>query len=128
LIADKNRHLLDFLLGELTAEGYEVRIARDARQILEEIAAGDPVDLLIFDLEIPGIDNSKIIEVAQTRRPPLPVIIHTFLTDESARDTAGTDEIYIQKSGNIDRLKKAIEDTVQKYYPDRLELPRPQSV
>jgi hypothetical protein len=60
-----------------------------------------------------------ILQTTQTHQPPLPVIIHTFLTEESARDIVGQTEVYIEKSGNIDHLKAAIRDMLQKFYPDR---------
>ncbi len=120
LVADKNKNVRDFLHRELAAEGYEVVVARDGSQILAEIDREDGLDLLVFDLEMPGADSSKIFEKAQNRRPPLPVIIHTFLTEESERDSSlDKREIYIEKSGNIDHLKAAIADVLKQFYPDR---------
>jgi len=120
LIADKNRNVRDFLRRELSAEGYEVWVAEDGDRILAEIEREDGVDLLVFDLEMPDVDSSKIFEKTQERRPPLPVIVHTFLTEESERKNSGMGEIYIEKSGNIDHLKAAVADMLKKFYPDRL--------
>ena len=120
LVADKNKNVRDFLHRELAAEGYEVVVAEDGSQILAEIDREDGLDLLVFDLEMPDADSSKIFEKTQNRRPPLPVIIHTFLTEESERDSSlDKGEIYIEKSGNIDHLKAAIADMLKKFYPDR---------
>jgi DNA-binding response OmpR family regulator len=119
LVADKNRHVRDFLRRELSAEGYEVCVAKDGGQIFAEIDGEAPPDLLVFDLEMPDTESSRILETTQTRQPPLPVIIHTFLTEESARESVGTTEIYIEKSGNIDHLKSAIKDILEKFYPER---------
>jgi DNA-binding response OmpR family regulator len=120
LIADKNRNVRDFLRRELSAEGYEVAVAGDGGRILEEIDREDGVDLLVFDLEMPNADSSKIFEKTQNRRPPLPVVIHTFLTEESERGfSLNRGEIYIEKSGNIDHLKTAIADMLKRFYPDR---------
>jgi len=120
LVADKNKNVRDFLLRELAAEGYEVVVARDGGRILAEIDREDGLDLLVFDLEMPDTDSTKIFEKAQNRQPPLPVIIHTFLTEESERDSSlDKGEIYIEKSGNIDHLKAAVADTLKKFYPER---------
>ncbi|MHC1727146.1 MAG: response regulator [Syntrophobacteraceae bacterium] len=118
LIADKNKNVRDFLRRELSAEGYEVIAARDGNQLLDALSS-DPPDLLVLDLEIPDSDSSKILEMTQTRQPPLPVIIHTFLTEESERDNLTETRLYIEKSGNIDHLKTAIHEMLQKFYPDR---------
>ena len=120
LVADRNRNIRDFLRRELSAEGYEVAVAGDGGQILAEIERENGVDLLVFDLEIPDADSSKIFEKIQRRQPPLPVVIHTFLTEESERDfSLNKGEIYIEKSGNIDLLKTAIADMLKRFYPDQ---------
>lgn len=119
LIADKNKNVRDFLRRELTAEGYEVIAARDGNQLLDAICRGDPLDLLILDLEIPDSDSSKILEMTQTRNPPLPVVIHTFLTEESERDDLSRAWLYIEKSGNIDHLKSAVGEMLRRFYPER---------
>ncbi|MGO9021432.1 MAG: response regulator [Syntrophobacteraceae bacterium] len=120
MVADKNRNVRDFLRRELSAEGYEVVVAGDGGQILAQIESENGVDLLVFDLETPGADSSKIFEKTQNRRPPLPVVIHTFLTEESERDISlNKGEIYIEKSGNIEHLKTAIEDMLNRFYPDQ---------
>jgi DNA-binding response OmpR family regulator len=120
LVADKNRNVRDFLRRELSAEGYNVAVARDGGEILAEIDREAGVDLLVFDLETPDADSSKIFEKSQNRRPPLPVVIHTFLTEESERDfSLHKGEIYIEKSGNIEHLKTAIADMLNRFYPDQ---------
>jgi DNA-binding response OmpR family regulator len=120
LVADRNRNVRDFLRRELSAEGYEVAVAGDGDRILAEIEREDGVDLLVFDLEMPDADCSKIFEKTQKRRPPLPVVIHTFLTEESERNfSLNKGEIYIEKSGNVDHLKTAIADMLKRFYPDR---------
>jgi len=120
LVADKNKNVRDFLQRELAAEGYDVVVAGDGGRILAELDRDDTLDLLVFDVEMPDTDNAKVFEKTQNRQPPLPVIVHTFLTEESERDSSLTKEdIYIEKSGNIDYLKTAIADML------KTSLPRP---
>ena len=120
MVADRNRNVRDFLRRELSAEGYEVAVASDGGQILAYIEGESVVDLLVFDLEMPDVDSSKIFEKTQNRRPPLPVVIHTFLTEESERDfSLNNGEIYIEKSGNIEHLKAGIADMLNRFYPDQ---------
>ncbi len=117
LVADKNKNVRDFLRRELTSEGYEVVTAKDGFQLLQEIAGENPPDLLVLDLEIPDMHSSAVLERAQTRNPPLPVVVHTFLTEE--RESTGETELYIEKSGNIDHLKSAIAVMLGRFYPER---------
>lgn len=118
LVADKNRNVRDFLIRELSAEGYETTSAKDATFVLEIIAGEDPPDLLILDLEIPGMDSARVFGKTQSHNPPIPVIVHTFLTEESERAAMGETEIYIEKSGNIDHLKSAVADMLKRFYPE----------
>lgn len=117
LIADRNKNVRDFLRREFSAEGYEIITARDGNQVLQEIGRDSPPDLIILDLEIPDADSSEILEKAQTRNPPLPVVIHTFLTEECERDKQSETEVYIEKSGNIDHLKTAVADMLNRFNP-----------
>jgi CheY-like chemotaxis protein len=39
--------------------------------------AGEPVDLLVSDLAMPGMDGLTLIRAAQSRRPALPAILLT---------------------------------------------------
>jgi DNA-binding response OmpR family regulator len=116
LIADRNKNVRDFLRREFSSEGYGIITARDGNQVLEEIGRENPPDLLILDLEIPDADSSEILEKAQRRNPPVPVVIHTFLTEESERDTLRDSEIFIEKSGNVDYLKSAVADMLQRFH------------
>ncbi len=120
LVADKNRNVRDFLRRELSAVGYEVTVAVDGSRILSEIARENEVDLLVYDVEMPDADSSEIFEKTQKRNPPLPVIIHTFLTEECERNfSPDKGEIYIEKSGNIEHLKSAIAEILKRFYPER---------
>lgn len=120
LIADRNKNVRDFLRREFSAEGYEIITAKDGTEVLLEIGRDTPPDLIILDLEIPDADNSKILERAQTRNPPLPVVIHTFLTEETERDSQSETNVYIEKSGNVDHLKSAVADMLHRFNPELL--------
>jgi CheY-like chemotaxis protein len=117
-IAEKNRSVRDFLLHELSSGGYNVTVVESGAQICAEIGGEHPPDLLIMDLEIPDADSAEIFEKTQRRTPPLPVIVHTFLTEESERDNLDKENIYLEKSRNIDYLKAAIVDMLKRFYPD----------
>lgn len=112
LVADRNADVRDCLRRELSAESYKIIIAESSERILEEIGRDDPPDLLILDFEIPGIGSAGIFEKAQGRNPPLPVIVHTFLTEESERDSPSRTEVYIKRSGNIDCLKSVVAEVL----------------
>jgi CheY-like chemotaxis protein len=78
LIADRNPRVRDFLRRELISDGYQTKIAKDGREVLQVIDADESCELLILDLDMPHMSGLSVLETIQRRKPSLPVIIHTF--------------------------------------------------
>ena len=52
--------------------GYEVHVAQDGRQALERLG-GEPVDCVILDLEMPGMDGFEVLRTLEKKGVPVPV-------------------------------------------------------
>ena len=118
LIADRNPHVRDFLKRELVAEGYEVRLARNVRETLGSIYDPEPLDLLILDLDLPDANELNILEKVRDRMPSLPVIVHTYMTDDKGRSLSLNSATFVEKEGsNIDGLKRVVRETLMRSYP-----------
>jgi len=118
LIADRNRHVRDFLRRELSAEGYEVEVARDGREVLSRINGDDPPHLLILDLEIPYLDEPEVWARLKDRQPALPVVIHTFLPEYPTNLTLPIAAAFLEKKGDTDLLKTVVAEVIEKHYPE----------
>ncbi len=119
LIADRNRHVREFLRRELTAEGYQVEVARDGREVLVWLGGEAPPDLLILDLEVPYVVELEVLTRLRERRPPLPVVIHTFLPESSHHMLMPPEAAFLEK-GNTEHLKAVVAEVIQKNYQHRL--------
>jgi CheY-like chemotaxis protein len=119
LIADRNRHVRDFLRRELTAEGYRVEMAADGQEILRRIDGADRPHLLILDLEIPYLDDA-VWGRLQDCQPPLPLVIHTLLPQHPTNQTFPFAAAFLEKAGDTDRLKTVVAEVIAKYYPQGL--------
>jgi len=118
LIADRNRHIRELLRRELEADGYRVRLAKDGKQVFTVINSAEPLDLLILDLEIPYVDGVEIIERLKDREPPVPVVIHTFFSEDVKSSAVEKASGIVEKTGNnIDHLRSVVEKVLQKFYP-----------
>jgi CheY-like chemotaxis protein len=117
LIADRNRHVRDFLRRELTAEGYQVEVAADGREILSRINGNDRPHLLILDLEIPYLDEPEVWARLKDCQPPLPLVIHTLLPEYPTRKTCPIAAAFLEKRGDTDQLKAVVAELIDKYYP-----------
>ena len=119
LVADRNRHVLDLLKRELSMDGYSIQLAKDDREVLENLGGDAPPDLLVLDLEIPYGGGLKLVEALKVKSPRLPIIIYTLFTEymqhPSLRRVAG----FVEKSENIDTLKLKVIEVLRKHYPTR---------
>jgi CheY-like chemotaxis protein len=118
LIADRNRHVRDFLRRELIAEGYQVEMAADGREVLSRINGTDPPHLLILDLEIPYLDEPEVWDRLKDCQPPLPLVIHTLLPHYPTNLTLPVAAAFLEKKGDTDLLKAVVAEVIDKYYPE----------
>ena len=117
LIADRNRHVRDFLRRELSAEGYQVEVARDGREVLDRLNGEAPPHLLILDLEIPYLEEPEVWARLKDRQPPLPVVIHTLLPEYPTNLTLPIAAVFLEKKGDTDQLKAIVAEVIAKHYP-----------
>lgn len=120
LIADRNRHIRDFLRREMLAAGYHPELAKDGREVLKWIRSGEIFDLIILDPDLPDAGEIKILKTLQDQIPTLPIVIHTFLSDFTQLPAVVRPLAMVVKNGDsIDNLKKVIAQTLEASRPKR---------
>ena len=88
LVVDDEASIRDLLSKTLALADYDVDVAHDGRAALERMRLFS-YDLLITDLNMPGIDGLTVIHEARRLHENLPVIIITgFSTEASAIEAA----------------------------------------
>jgi DNA-binding NtrC family response regulator len=109
LIADRNRHVRDFLKRELSAAGYRLQLAKDGREVLRWVRSGELFDLIILDPDLPDAGEIKILKTLQAQMPSVPIVIHTFLADYTQLPTdIGSLATVVKNGDSIDNLKKVV--------------------
>jgi len=119
LVADRNRHVREFLRRELEAEGYEVQVARDGREVRDLLNGSVPPDLLVLDLEIPYLEELAEQAHFQDQNPPVPLIIHSFGEDSPSLAQMAGAAAFLEKTEDPARLKELVAEVLAKYYPGR---------
>ena len=115
LIADRNRHVREFLKREMLAEGYQVWLAKSGREILKLACCEEPLDLLIMDPDLPDASEIDIIDKLQNRIPTLPIVIHAYRSDYANCHSLLSTAAFVEKNGNsIESLKKAVSEIFRK--------------
>ena len=116
LIVDDSHDMLEVLrrqLGELGYNTYQASNVVDAVDILK----GSTPDMLITDLQMPGVDGMQLVKFASERFPDLPKLVITgYPSVENAIDAV--------KAGVIDYLvkpftKRELENAVNKSFTAR---------
>jgi len=109
LVADRNRHVRNYLKREFTADGYRVRLAKNGKEVLQWVFQEDPIDLVILDPNLSDERDLKVFEKIMDRIPELPVIIHGFSTDPQLNPFDGFGAVFVEKrGGSIEELKRTV--------------------
>lgn len=107
LIADRNPHVRNFLKRELALEGYRIRLAENAHEVLKWAYHSDPLDLVILDPDFIEADQSALLKRLQNRVPMLPLVIHGFHSDDEHYSVDSRNTIFVEKrEDSVEHLKQ----------------------
>ena len=113
LIIDDQLWVREFLVEELTCEGYQVGAIGDVKSILENLTVSLP-DLVLLDLYLDGTDGFGVLSDIKRREPRLPIIIFTaydtYVDDPRLSQADG----YVIKSFRLDELKQKVADVLKR--------------
>jgi two-component system response regulator MprA len=105
LVADDDRAIRDALVRALELEGYEAVAVPDGAAALEE-SRRQPVDVLVLDLMMPGVDGLTVCRVLRAEKDRTPILMLTARTETADRVAgldAGADD-YLAKPFALDEL------------------------
>ena len=111
LIADRNRHVRDLLHREFAAAGYQVRVAKDGREVMN-ISNEEAPALFILDSELPFLAELEVLRRLRERYPRIPVVIHSFATPEYGGLTDEKSIVFVEKKGDTGRLKTVVAEVI----------------
>jgi signal transduction histidine kinase len=81
LVVDDEESQLSSIYHYLTNKGFDVEQASSGNEALEilgsRISAQQPIDLLITDIVMPGINGEELIKAARVLDPSLPILVMT---------------------------------------------------
>ncbi len=106
--------LVEFLLEE---GGYEIVKASSGEEALSKARAGEPVDLILMDIHLPGVDGLSVVRELKgderTRAIPiLALTAHAMRGDKDRFLQAGCDG-YISKPIDVRTFLESIEPFVR---------------
>ena len=113
LVVDDDEAIRTLLQEELEEEGYKVLIATNARDALKMVAA-EPLDLVVLDIRMPGMDGLEALPRILGIKEGLPVIMNTAYTQYQDSFMSWAADAYIVKSSDLTELKDKIRELVNR--------------
>ena len=86
LVVDDEPMLLKVVALTLRREGFTIVEAVDGNAALEILKSDKPLDVLLTDVRMPGLNGYQLAAQSLSIRPQLPVILMTGFTDEEMPD------------------------------------------
>ena len=113
LIVDDEESLRILYKKELEEEGYDILLASNAQKALE-IVESEPLDLVVLDIKMPGMDGIEAMQKIIGRKKDTPIIINSAYPNFKNSFMTWVAEEYIVKSSNLQELKDKIKQLLYK--------------
>ena len=109
LIVDDEPPIRRFLRTALAAQDYRVEEAGDGEAALDFLKR-NPVDLVILDLGLPGMDGLEVVRRLRAQSSAIPIVILSSRDDEAGKVAAldlGADD-YVSKPFGVEELSARV--------------------
>lgn len=107
LLVDDEESIHLLYREEMEEEGYEVHSALSGEEALDKVKIINP-DLVILDINMPGINGIDVLRQMKEMNPKLPVILSSAYQEFKQDLASWASDEYIVKSSNLDELKAAV--------------------
>ena len=107
LVVDDEDSIQLLYREELEDEGYEVISVMNGEDALKEFNENPP-DLVVLDINMPGIDGIEVLRQMKQAKPGIPVILSSAYPEYKQDLASWASDDYIVKSFNMDELKASI--------------------
>jgi len=107
LLVDDEEGIQMLYREELEDEGYEVISAYTGEEGLQKFKEESP-DLVILDIQMPGMNGIETLRQMKMNNPQLPVILSSAYSEYKQDLGAWASDEYVVKSSDINDLKEAV--------------------
>lgn len=94
--------------------GHQVTEARNGGSALTILERGDPFDLLVMDLAMPGLSGAETVRLARRTRPELNALFCTGYADVSRFEGETRGDVLLKKPFGPDALIAAVQQALQR--------------
>jgi PAS domain S-box-containing protein len=112
LVVDDDDDVREVAVSGLREFGYDVLQAQNGQGALDLLERNGPVDLVLVDLAMPGMNGAEMIRRAREIVPALRVLYVTGYESGSALDAVGSDPL-LHKPYRLDTLADAVKSALR---------------
>ncbi len=109
LVVDDDPNQRRLYAQELAEDGHEVVTASDGKEALALLESAPP-DLVVLDIEMPGMDGVEALGKMLDKDRRIPVILNTAYTSYKDNFMTWSADAYVVKSGDLSELKSQIRE------------------
>jgi DNA-binding response OmpR family regulator len=120
LVVDDDPQIRESLRKVLSAEGYEVALAADGQEGIEQFST-ERIDLLLLDLNLPGNSGWDLFGTLTYLNPVLPIIIITGRQNQQQLAAGAGVGALMQKPLDVPRLVQTITELLAESAETRLK-------
>lgn len=112
LLADDDKPTRDLVKRALESDGHKVEIAQDGSEALDSLTAGSTVDVLVTDVNMPGLDGISLAKRAKVIVPGIRVLMMSGFAEELERAKAASvgRVSVLSKPFTLDHVRAAVRD------------------
>jgi len=99
------------MVKTLERVGYDVRAFPDAQEALDRMRLGDPVDVVVSDVRMPGMDGYELLRQVRAEWPGLPFLLVTAFGDveDAVAALQGGADDYLTKPVKVQELRQRVQ-------------------
>ncbi|WP_022851547.1 response regulator [Limisalsivibrio acetivorans] len=109
LLVDDDRGIIQFYSELLTSNDYEVSVAMDGEQALEELSKELP-DLVLLDVNMPGKSGLDILKEIKIKNEQLPVFLLTAYEQYKRNFSSLYADEYLTKERKPELILKKVKE------------------
>jgi len=113
LVVDDEEGLRLLYKEVLETEGYDVLIARNGKEAIQQLEEGKP-DLIILDIVMPVMDGMEALGRIVGRDRKIPVILNTSYTGYQQDFMSWAADAYLTKSVDLSKLIDKVRELLEK--------------
>jgi two-component system cell cycle response regulator CpdR len=109
LLADDDKPTRDLVKRALESDGHVVDVAHDGSEALEALG-GAPADVLVTDVNMPGLDGISLAKRAESLVPGIRVLMMSGFPEEleRAKAASGNRVAILSKPFSLEHVRSAV--------------------